>query len=92
MDRRHRVYYLVNLNQNHKKSGWWVSGWDSFGSLYELNMHMLKQHIPGLKISPSHLDYFSTEYYQLKLSCRKEKEYLLVDMLNKLPQTEYKKI
>ena len=92
MDRRHRVYYLVNLNQNYRKQYWWSTSWDSYGMIYNRNLRILKEAVPSLKIRPSHRDWRSTDYYQMKVSCKWEEERLLRDTLDKLKQTNYEEI
>jgi hypothetical protein len=93
MDVRHRVYYLVNLNQNHKLAGWLARGWDSYGIVYNKNVYALKRTISSLKVMP--VNVFNNEYggsYQLKVSCKKEEENLLIDLLNKLRLVDYSKL
>lgn len=92
MDRRHRVYYFVNLNQNHAKQGWWSAGWDSYGMVYRRNLRDLKRAAYSLKIMPSRLDYRDEHYYQLKISCKFEEEQALLKVLDKMPMTNYMKI
>lgn len=92
MDRRHRVYYFVNLNQNHTKQGWWSAGWDSYGVIYDRNLRNLKAAVRSLKIRPSHREYRSDNYYQMKISCRWEEEQTLLTVLDKMRLTNYEKI
>ena len=92
MDRRHRVYYLVNLNQNHTKQGWWSAGWDSYGIVYDRNLGTLKKAVHSLKIMPSRLDYRSEYYYQMKISCKWEEEQTLLNVLDKMRLVNYMKI
>lgn len=92
MDMRHRVYYLVNLNQNHTKQGWWSTGWDSYGMVYNHNLRALKDAVPSIKIRPSHRDYRAPDYFQMKVSCRWQEEQILVNTLDKLKLTNYEKI
>jgi hypothetical protein len=89
VDTRHRVYYLVNLNQNHARSGWWSVGWDHFGFKYEANLNTLKTKIRSLKIRPcNEFDRFH-EYYQMMVSCKKEEEETLRKLLKQLPDVNY---
>lgn len=89
MDCRVRVYYLVNLNQNYKREGWWSKGWDSYGTNYRNNIDKLKWEIRTLKITPNNQ---TKEYYQMKLSCKKSEESLLVSVLNRLKDANYIKL
>lgn len=91
MDTRFRVYYLVNLNQNHGK-GWWNTGYDNYGFKYDSNLRKLKQAIHSLKIMNSNIDWRSENFYQMKISCKIEEEPTLIDILNKLPLTNYLKL
>lgn len=92
MDMRHRVYYYVNLNQNHKVGGWWNRGYDNYGMTYKKNLDALIRTIPGLKLRPVFFDYRNPNRYQLKVSCRWYEEELLLSILDKLPMTNYEKI
>lgn len=89
MDMRHRVYYLVNLNQNYARSGWWSIGWDDFGFKYEANLKTLKTKIRSLKIRPCSEFDRSHEYYQMRVSCKKEEEETLRKLLKQLPDVNY---
>jgi hypothetical protein len=89
VDNRHRVYYLVNLNQNHKKEGWWSKGWDDYGWLYKNNLKMLKQHVKSLKIRPTKDEDIVVEWYSMRISCKKEEQAILVELLDKLPDVNY---
>lgn len=89
MDTRHRVYYLVNLNQNHTKQGWWSKGWDDYGFIYQYNLKMLQQHVRSLKIRQCTEHDRAHEYYQMQISCKKEEQPILVELLNKLPDVNY---
>ena len=89
MDVRHRVYYLVNLNQNYAKSGWWCKGWDDFGFIYESNLLKLKQSIKSLKIRPCTESDRAHEYYQMQISCRKSEAPVLRKFLNELQDVNY---
>lgn len=92
MDTRHRVYYLVNLNQNRTLAGWWSRGWDSFGSIYTQNLFRLKGAITSLKTRYRPYDYRSTENYQVMISCKKEEESTLVKVLSRSRGVDYIKI
>lgn len=92
MDHRHRVYYLVNLNQNRKIGGWGYKGWDNYGIRYKHNLSELQHSINSLKIRSRSYDYHYTENYQLMVSCTKEEESKLVKCLYRLPDTNYIKI
>ena len=92
MDPRHRVYYLVNLNQNRKLGGWWSKGWDSRGSIYTRNLFRLKGAITSLKERYIPYDYHSTENYQVMISCKKEEESTLIKILRKSRGVNYTKI
>lgn len=88
MDTRHRVYYLVNLNQNHYRY-WWNTGYDSYGLRYEKNLKNLKRAIPSLKIRPCNECDRWGEYYQMKISCKKSDEQTLRSLLTKLRDVTY---
>lgn len=89
IDTRHRVYYLVNLNQNHTREGWWSKGWDDYGFVYEKNLQTLKRHAKSLKIRQCNKHDRGGDYYQMKISCKKEDESILRDLLDKLPDVDY---
>lgn len=89
MDTRHRVYYLVNLNQNYCRGGWWGKGYDDFGFKYKSNLKALKKNIHSLKIRPCDEFDRSHEYYQMKISCKKEEEATLRGLLKRLPDVNY---
>ena len=89
MDTRHRVYYLVNLNQNHTKQGWWSIGWDSYGLLYDRNLRELKKAISSLKIRPVNEKDRGVEWYSLMVSCKKEEQAALVGFLDKTRGVNY---
>ena len=88
MDTRHRVYYLVNLNQNHGKN-WENIGYDDYGFIYRDNLKGLQTKIHSLKIRPHGETYPISGYFQLKISCRKEEEEVLLRLLKKLPRVSY---
>lgn len=92
MDGRHRVYYLVNLNQNYRLGGWWHREWDNYGLLYNENLKKLKQHVASLKMRPRAFLYNSSDYFQMTVSCKKDEERSLISILQKLPKTNYAKI
>jgi hypothetical protein len=92
MDRRHRVYYFINLNQNRSIGGWWGKGYDSYGIIYDKNLSKLKRAVPSLKIMPSRLTYKSPGYYQMKVSCKLNEELLLLAALDSMKLTNYEKI
>lgn len=88
MDTRHRVYYLVNLNQNHGIC-WWNTGYDNYGFIYRDNLKKLKQTVSSLKIRPCNEFDNGGVYYQMKISCKKDEEELLRKILDKLPKVNY---
>ena len=82
MDNRHRVYYLVNLNQNYNKF-WYNRGYDNYGWVYRENLNTLKKLLRSLKItSNNQTDYHN--YFQMKISCKKDEEELLISTLTSL--------
>lgn len=90
-DIRHRVYYLVNLNQNHGIN-WWSYGYDNYGIVYEKNLSILKSKVPSIKVRPyGEKDSFD-RYWQLKISCKIEESQVLVDLLNRLSKASYVRI
>ena len=92
MDPKHRVYYLVNLNQNSKlRSGWWHPLWDSYGLFYTYNLRELKNSVPSLKMRYQPYDHQSEENYQVMGSCKKEYECQLIRVLRKLNRVNYVK-
>ena len=91
MDHRIRVYYLINLNQNHNRSGWWSNGWDNFGSRYDLNLDILRSEISSLKITPNNQTKYP-DYYQMKISLKRDEEELLINVLSKLKDVDYIKL
>lgn len=91
MDNKHRVYYLVNLNQDYKREYWWSKNWDDYGMVYTNNLRTLKQLVNTLKITPNNqTDYHN--YFQMKMSCKKEEEELLLRILNGLKDINYIKL
>lgn len=89
MDTRHRVYYLVNLNQNHTKQGWWSKGWDDYGFIYQNNLKRLRQSVKSLKIRQCNEYDRAGDYYQMHISCKKDEQSILIELLNKLPDVNY---
>ena len=91
MDNRHRVYYLANLHQNWYLGGWWARKWDSYGVLYHTNLNELKRAVPSLKIRPveawTRPD--DTDFWQMKLSCKREDEHFLSDTLRALQGVDW---
>ena len=92
MDPKHRVYYLVNLNQNRKLSGWWHPIWDSYGLFYRYNLRELRNSVPSIKMRYQPYDHHSGENYQVMVSCKKEYERELIRVLRKLRRVDYVKI
>lgn len=92
MDTRHRVYYLVNLNQNHTKQGWWNIGWDSYGIRYNENLKKLTQSISSLKIRPVNDENREFFWYSMMISCKRHEQMSLVDLLDRLPDVNYTQI
>lgn len=88
MDTRHRVYYLVNLNQNHGIC-WWNTGYDNGGFLYEKNLKKLKREISSLKIRPCNEFDRGGVYYQMKISCKKNEKAALRNLLDKARGVSY---
>ena len=92
MDNRHRIYYLLNLNQNYRKENWWSKGWDDYGMVYSSNLRALKESVNSLKITSNNQDSFSNGYYQMKVSCKKKEEQALVNVLDGLQDVNYMKL
>lgn len=92
MDGRHRVYYLVNLNQNYRLNGWWHRNWDNYGHFYKENLVRLKQQVSSLKMRPRTPLCCSSSYFQMMVSCKKDEEWSLISILQKLTKTNYAKI
>lgn len=92
MDRRHRVYYLVNLNQNYKRSGWWTVGWDNHGLRYETNLTLLYILMPSLKVRPINMINRSDRYFQMMISCRYRDEQRLLNALGKMSDVNYERL
>ncbi len=91
MDMRHRVYYAVNLNQNHDRF-WWNSGYDNSGIVYKSNLRKLKGAVRSLKIRPLRREYMSGRYFQMMISCTWDEEPILVAMLGQLKWVNYEKL
>lgn len=98
MDYRARVYYLTNLNQNYNRGGWWSKGWDDYGRVYRENIRKIKSAVTSLKITPNNQTKSKlrngryVDYYQMKLSCKKEEERLLIETLDELRDANYIKL
>lgn len=92
MDRRHRVYYLVNLNQNHEVGGWWGRGYDNYGIRYDRNMDLLVRDVPSLKVRPIAEANAVDDYYQMMISCRKRDEAELIETLDICTDVNYMKL
>lgn len=103
MDRRNRVYYLVNLNQNFKLNGW-LKEWGG-GNEYDHNIEVLTKNIQSLKITENkqlNKYYFNSynkryrkyheNYFELKISCNTVEEDNLLFLLNSLKYCNYRKI
>lgn len=88
MDKRYRVYYLLNLNQNYKKAGWWSKDWDNYGVIYNHNLSALKSNVDSLKITFNYKTTLSG-YHQMKISCKKDDEKNLLSILNTFKDIEY---
>lgn len=80
---------MIHLNQNYRKNGWWNSGWDNYGMCYDYNLMMLKREIKSLKLMPINSDDMN---YHIKISCKKEEEKALLDLLNYLKDVDYQNI
>lgn len=91
MDMRHRVYYAVNLNQNHDRF-WWNSGYDSYGMVYDFNLEKLRSVVRSLKIRQLKHGTLSGGYYQMMVRCKQEEEHGLVAMLDQLKLANYEKL
>lgn len=91
MDMRHRVYYAVNLNQNHGLS-WHDVGYDDYGIMYKINWKRLKSAISSMKARPLCREYMSDRYFQQMVSCKCEEEAALVAMLGELKWVNYEKL
>ena len=92
MDPKHRVYYLVNLNQNHTRSGWWTIGWDNHGMKYDRNWRRLKRDVPSIKVRPVSDVNRVFRYFQMMVSCRWEDEQLLLSTLDDMADVNYEKL
>lgn len=91
MDMRHRVYYAVNLSQNHCR-WWWMSGYDNYGIVYDSNLRKLKGAVKSLKIRPLRREHSPDRYFQQMISCKWEEEVVLVAMLGELKWVNYEKL
>lgn len=92
MDDRHRVYYLVNLNQNYRLGGWWNREYDNHGCFYTENLFKLEKHISSLKMRPVPPLCCSSSHFQMMISCKRDEERTLVSILQKMSRTNYAKI
>ena len=92
MDPKHRVYYLVNLNQNHTRAGWWSVGWDNHGTRDDHNLRRLKLHVPSIKIRPVSDVNRVFHYFQMMVSCRWEHEQRLLKLLDIMGDVNYEKL
>ena len=98
MDNRFRVYYMVNLNKSRNITGQRYSD-DSFGKTYEENIWTLQSMVNSLKMTPlkgytEPRKYEEGHYrhYQMKISCLKEEEWLLLSVLENAKDVEYFKV
>lgn len=83
MDKRFRVYYLVNFNHN-----WWDSHLDIGAIVYNENLRELQRRVPSLKITPNNQD----ETHQKKVSCLNEEETMLRNAMSNLKYISWTKI
>ena len=89
MDTRHRNYYLVNLNNNWNCPGWWCSGWDSYGRIYDRNLKTLIKSVPSLKIRQCNEDDRYKGNFGIKISCRHSDNQTLLKLLDTLRDVTY---
>ena len=98
MDKRFRVYYLVNFNHH-----WWDSNLDIGDIVYNENIRELQRRVPSLKITPNNQEYniellkrFGVEnvgeLHQKKVSCLKEEETLLRNTMSNLKYIRWTKV
>ena len=92
MDKKDRVYYLVNFNRNHFKEGWSSNNWDKDGVIYANNVKELQSSIKSLKITENNQSKYTNLNFQRKISCLKKEERCLINAFNKLNNVEYVKI
>lgn len=91
MDMRNRVYYAVNLNQNHGLS-WWNSRYDQYGRVYSANLRKLKGAVRSLKCRELRCGTLTGRYFQMMVSCLKGEEVDLVAILGQLKWANYEKL
>lgn len=91
MDMRHRVYYAVNLNRNYDRF-WWMSGYDSYGTVYSDNLRKLKGAVRSLKCRELRHGTLSGRRFQFMISCKLDEEADLVAILGQLKWTNYEKL
>lgn len=92
MDKKDRVYYLVNFNRDHSKVGWDKNGWDKDGTIYAKNVKELQDSVKSLKITDNRQTKYTNMYFQRKISCLKKEERCLRTAFNKMDNIEYVKI
>lgn len=86
MDKRFRVYYLVNFNHH-----WWDSHLDIGGIVYNENLRELQRRVPSLKITPNNQE-TDEPAHQKKVSCLNEEETLLRNTMSNLKYISWTKI
>lgn len=98
MDRRFRVYYMANLNRSKKITGKYYSD-DMYSKVYEDNVWKLQTEVDSIKMTPlsgrtEPRKYFEGQYshYQMKISCKKDDEYALLNVLENAKDVEYFKV
>lgn len=91
MDMRERVYYAVNLNQNHGL-GWRNASYDDYGMVYKANLKRLKGVVRSLKCRELRHGTLSGGYFQMMISCKWQEEATLVAMLGQLKWVNYEKL
>ena len=93
MDCRHRVYYLVNLNQNYKRT-WQDRGYDNYGMVYDYNLKTLQATVSSLKIRPRGWEQhkIAPKFYQMMISCLKMDETDLLTKLGTMRYVNYEKV
>ena len=86
MDKRFRVYYLVNFNHR-----WWDSNLDIGGIVYNENLGELQRRVPSLKITPNKQQP-GEQTFQKKLSCLNEEETMLRNAMGNLKYISWTKV